>query len=49
MGEIAEMVSEGILCQNCGQWTGNEEEAGHPVSCASCLEQESDAEETDQE
>jgi hypothetical protein len=39
MGEIAEMMFEGILCQHCGValCEGPEyEPPGHPVSCQDC-------------
>ena len=34
MGEIADMVLEGVLCQQCG--TFMDHETGHPQTCAGC-------------
>lgn len=42
MGDIADMILEGILCQECGEFIG--EGDGFPVTCAGC-EDEDDAEE----
>jgi hypothetical protein len=36
MGEIAEMMLEGILCQGCGEYLGDGD--GFPVFCAACAE-----------
>ena len=38
MGEITEMILEGILCEVCGGLTieENEEVPGHPVTCEDC-------------
>ena len=38
MGDVAEMMLEGILCQSCGQYVG--EGDGYPVDCESCSEEE---------
>jgi len=38
MGEIAEMMLEGILCQYCGVYLDVEEGSGFPESCSSCEE-----------
>ena len=34
MGEVTEMKMEGILCERCGAYMG--EEVGHPRKCESC-------------
>lgn len=34
MGEIAEMMLEGIMCEGCGEYMGAG--AGHPQRCAGC-------------
>lgn len=36
MGEIADMMLCGILCQCCGQYIG--EDIGYPVTCEECKE-----------
>jgi len=38
MGEIAEMVVAGEICQQCGDEI--EEPPGHPVTCPECLSDE---------
>ena len=38
MGEIAEMMLDGTMCQSCGEFLGGDE--GYPVSCPSCAEDE---------
>jgi hypothetical protein len=35
MGEVAEMILEGILCEGCGELI-DENAAGHPRRCAGC-------------
>ncbi len=43
MGEIAEMMLDGTLCQVCGvaMVHGEDDEpAGYPVTCDDCLEEE---------
>ncbi|MCC8963724.1 hypothetical protein H8A95_15750 [Bradyrhizobium sp. Pear76] len=35
MGEIAEMMLEGILCEGCGELI-DEDGVGHPQRCSSC-------------
>lgn len=35
MGEIAEMMLEGILCESCGVFLGGDA-AGYPRYCADC-------------
>ena len=34
MGEIADMMLDGTLCQVCGEYMG--ESAGYPVTCPAC-------------
>lgn len=34
MGDIAEMMLTGILCERCGTYVG--EETGYPVRCEDC-------------
>jgi len=36
MGDVAEMVLDGILCESCGEFIG--EAVGHPRDCRSCRE-----------
>ena len=36
MGDIAEMKLEGILCEGCGEFIG--EEVGYPRRCKDCEE-----------
>jgi len=38
MGEAADMMLDGILCQVCGEWTGAEEPSFHPITCDGCRE-----------
>lgn len=35
MGEIAEMMIDGTLCEGCGQFM-NEDPPGYPVRCSEC-------------
>lgn len=42
MGEIADMMLEGILCEGCGEYLG--EGLGFPTRCAGCSEDYPDAE-----
>jgi hypothetical protein len=35
MGEIAEMILEGILCQVCGEYI-DDEPCGYPRTCEEC-------------
>lgn len=48
MGDAAEMVLEGILCQNCGTFL-DEEGCGFPTNCSYCEEQEKNEGEEDGE
>lgn len=36
MGEIAEMMLDGDMCQYCGVWVGGGD--GYPQSCAGCAD-----------
>lgn len=36
MGEIAEMMLDGIMCEGCGEWMEDDFLAGHPRRCAAC-------------
>lgn len=37
MGEIAEMMLDGTMCQSCGEWlNGGADGDGFPGFCASC-------------
>ena len=38
MGEIAEMMLDGTLCQGCGEFMGDA--CGYPRSCAGCAKEE---------
>jgi hypothetical protein len=52
MGEIAEMMMEGILCEGCGVAlvTGpNDEIPGYPRKCASCEEHEKEMDDGEEE
>lgn len=40
MGDIAEMVLEGLLCSVCGTFLDVEDEAGYPVACSECQDDE---------
>lgn len=40
MGEIAEMMLDGTLCESCGDYIGNGE--GFPVKCEGCKTQRTD-------
>lgn len=35
MGEVAEMMLDGTLCQSCGEYL-DQEPVGYPVSCGGC-------------
>jgi len=45
MGEIAEMMLDGTMCQQCGEWLilDGSEPAGYPMSCDACGGAEYDA------
>lgn len=36
MGEIADSILEGEMCQICGEWMDFDEPPGYPVTCAGC-------------
>lgn len=36
MGEAAEMMLEGLCCQQCGEFFHDGEEPGYPRTCAGC-------------
>jgi NMD protein affecting ribosome stability and mRNA decay len=40
MGEIAEMMLSGILCESCGSYIEDGEEPGHPRKCDDCMQEE---------
>lgn len=37
MGDIAEMILDGILCEVCGTYIEDLEESGYPRKCEDCL------------
>jgi hypothetical protein len=37
MGDIADMILEGILCEECGSYI-DDEEPGHLRKCEDCME-----------
>ena len=45
MGELADMIMQGVICERCGEMVG--EAVGHPRSCLGC-EQEALWEEDDE-
>jgi hypothetical protein len=36
MGEIAGMMLDGVMCQECGEFFEDGEAPGYPRSCAAC-------------
>ena len=38
MGEIADMILDGILCQCCGVFIGNKSKGDYPQYCANCAQ-----------
>ena len=41
MGEIADMMLDGTMCQGCGVWLhGGEDGPGYPGYCSDCRRQE---------
>lgn len=36
MGEIADMMIEGLMCQYCGEFMDDFEEVGFPRDCGCC-------------
>lgn len=44
MGEIAEMMLDGTMCEGCGEFMNiGGEPAGYPVRCAACGEEPDDS------
>ena len=44
MGEIAEMMLDGTMCEGCGEFMDiGGEPAGYPVRCAACGEEPDDS------
>lgn len=39
MGEIADMMLDGVLCQICGEYLGGDG-SGFPMTCAACSREE---------
>ena len=47
MGEIAEMMLDGTMCQQCGEYIG--EPVGYPIYCENCeSENQDDGEDNDE-
>ncbi len=47
MGEVAEMMLDGTLCQCCGDDLGEPDDddfepAGYPITCSDCIEHNQD-------
>jgi hypothetical protein len=40
MGEIADMMLDGTICEQCGEFIG--EPVGYPRLCSSCAEEDDD-------
>lgn len=36
MGDIAEMMLSGIMCERCGEWMDDFQEPGYPRYCHGC-------------
>lgn len=36
MGEVSEMVLDGILCEVCGVYIDDDKDPGHPRKCEDC-------------
>lgn len=36
MGEAADDILEGRVCQYCGEWFHDDEDAGYPRACEEC-------------
>ncbi len=41
MGDIADMMIEGALCEGCGVWMGGE--SGYPRRCFDCTQEEEES------
>ncbi|WP_258022808.1 hypothetical protein [Brevibacillus formosus] len=39
MGEVAEMIISGLVCQVCGESMDDFEEPGYPRTCEDCQEE----------
>lgn len=37
MGEFADLILQGVYCESCGCFTG--EEPGYPIKCEDCQEE----------
>lgn len=51
MGEIAEAMLDGTLCQYCGVWMGhrpNEPPPGFPMTCNACKQRQVGEDESEQ-
>lgn len=42
MGEVAEMLLNGAMCQCCGEWMDDGREPGYPRYCAGCKSRSTD-------
>lgn len=48
MGEIADMMLDGTMCQGCGEWLNDGEDGpGYPGYCAGCKPLDDEDEEDD--
>jgi hypothetical protein len=43
MGEMADAVLEGVFCQECGVWMGDDQPPGYPQTCRACGGDSTDA------
>ncbi len=43
MGEIAEMMLEGAMCEQCGEFIDDGEECGYPRLCAGCSDEQQES------
>lgn len=39
MGEIADMMINGLMCEGCGEYMDDHDEPGYPRRCESCARQ----------
>ena len=49
MGEIAEMMLNGLMCEGCGVWMDDFEEPGYPRRCAGCRRSRGEADSFDED